>query len=214
MWLLVPVVCATLLHTLLSQSYRTWVLGKRAALLGLNFTGESDTTMDERFAHFELFRQGSRRVALNVMSRGVEVQCGDFGWSEYRHYTKQRLSFCLFRLPCLLPVSRLLIRKESFLDHLIDLVADDIDIPRRKEFSRLFHLACDDAVFARRFVAPLTGLLLDASPMPPGLDFEAGHLLMASNRDLWQPDEFAANIVLGTRLIEHAGKWCSANATG
>ncbi len=209
-WLLVPVVCATLLHSVVTQAYRTWVLSKLATELELSFARDSDTTFDERYHNFELFRQGTRRVVFNVMQRGMEVRCGDFSWSEFRYYTKQRLSFCLFRLPCELPAQRVLVRRESLLDDIIDLVADDIDIPRRAEFSERFHVSSDAPGFARQFVAPLTGLLLDAKPAPPGLDFEGGHLLMASNRDLWQPDEFRANLRLGTKLIEHARTWCAA----
>ncbi len=111
-WWLVPITLAVLLHAVVVGMYRASALEQSSKELNLSWNPEAVHWNEH--THFEMFRQGSRRVVYNrMMDQNGSLLCGDFKWTQYRFFVKQRLSFCLFNLSCPLPAERY--RREELL---------------------------------------------------------------------------------------------------
>jgi len=172
--------------------------------LGWRFNPARDSSHDDEYAHFELFRRGHSRVAFNTLSGSVEIdgrtfnaKAGDFrykvtsGSGKNRRTTTHTFSYLIFHLPFATP--ELLIRPEGFFDKIAGALGfDDIDFESEK-FSREFHVKGSDRKFAYDVVHPRMMELLLAK-RPPAIDVERGRCCLSDGRSRWDPAGFKAKI--------------------
>ncbi len=172
-----------------------------ARRLGFQFHPGRDRTHDERYAHFEVFRQGHSRSALNVMTGEIEhraARCptllGDFEYKittsngKTTSTTTYRFSFCILHLP-FRGVPDVLIRPEGLFDRLKSVVGfDDIDF-ESAEFSRTFYVSSPDRRFTYNLIDPqMMEFILDSRP--PLVNLERGRMLLTDGRTRWTPAQF------------------------
>ena len=209
---LVPLLVLGIGWSVWSQKLRTWTLERRATLLGFAFRSAHDASLDNSLPSFELFQRGSSRYSSNVWEIGRGAECGDFSFLDHGNvgttstWTRKRMSYCWFHLPCMLE-SNLVIRPEGLLDDVIDLFHNDIDFARRQEFSNMFHVDSLNPSFAMSFISPPMMTLLLEHP-GASLDFENGQLLIAAKMDVWTAEEMEINAHLGRRIITLTEEYC------
>jgi hypothetical protein len=200
--IVIPVLFSVL--SMLSKSKRLSALESFAVQHEFVFNKTKDYDLDNKLYNFELFQQGSSRYSVSFFGKGL--QCGDFAFlmrsvsGTQTVWTRQRLSFCVFELPCALP-SNLVIRPEGLLDGWFD-----IDFEAQEKFSDLFHVSSHNATFAQQFVTPQIMTILMKNPT--SIDLENGWLLVAKNFDLWSMKEFRRNIDTGIALVQETKRFC------
>ncbi|MFG0328140.1 MAG: hypothetical protein ACF8SC_12850 [Phycisphaerales bacterium JB037] len=209
----IGIVIASAIYERRRERERTELLRALAADLGFDFDERKDSSHDELFAQFEVFRRGFGRVAFNTMNGRVAVgpsvfgvRMGDFLYKEQRsngkssHTVTYRLSYCILMLPW--PgVPRLLIRPERFLDKLTGAIGfDDIDF-ESAEFSRRFFVKSSDKRFAYDVVTPgMMEFLLERSDL--AVDLEGGCCLFVDGTRRWSPHEFRMALARLSRFFE------------
>jgi hypothetical protein len=208
---LMPILAAFLLLGVLAWFGRLQIRKRREALaalaaqLGWRFDPSRDTSHDEEYAHFEIFRQGHSRTAYNTLTGTLEVagrdwpaKAGDFlykttsssGKSTTTH--RHRFSYLIVHLP-FARVPDLLIRREGLFDKLAGVFGfDDIDF-ESEEFSRRFCVKGPDKRFAYAVIHPRMMEFLLAE-QPPALDIEHGRCCIADGRQTWDADGFRARL--------------------
>lgn len=195
------------------ERQRTEQLRTLAADLDFDFDDRKDSSHDELFAQFEVFRRGFGRVAFNTMTgrvaigpSGFGVRMGDFLYKEQHSNGKSsytvtyRLSYCILMLPW--PgVPGLLIRPERFLDRLTGAIGfDDIDF-ESAEFSRRFFVKSSDKRFAYDVVTPrMMEFLLERNDL--AVDLEGGACLFVDGTRRWSPHEFRMALGRLSRFFE------------
>lgn len=189
-------------------------LAALARRLGFRFNAGRDRSHDERYSHFEVFRRGHSRCALNVLTGEIEhhgarwpVMLGDF---EYKITTSNgkttttttyRFSFCILHLP-FPDVPDVLIRPEGLFDRLKSIVGfDDIDF-ESAEFSRAFYVASRDRRFAYDLIDPRMMEFL-MTTRPPLVDMEQGRILLADGRTRWSPQQFETQLQWALSFLDH-----------
>lgn len=184
----------------LAEKKRREEMAALAAKLGFRFRAGPDSSHDEEFSHFEIFRRGHSRVAKNMMSGAVEidgrsyrVDAGDFRYKVTSGSGKSRstrtydFSYIILHLPFDCP--DLLIRKEGMFDKIAGAFGfDDIDF-ESAEFSKKFHVKSPDKKFAYDVCHPRMMERLLAS-FPAILDLERGRLCFADESRRWEPNVF------------------------
>ena len=186
-----------------------------AVRLGLLFDESRDSSHDEQYAQFGMFRRGHGRAAYNTLSGNREIAgtphklvMGDFtyrqtsGSGKNRRTTTYHLSYLLLHLP--LPgVPDLFIRPETVMDKIGAAMGfDDIDF-ESAEFSKKFLVKSSDRRFAYDVITPrLMEFLLD-SGRPPVIDLERGVLCLADGNRRWEPDRFVGMLGFAETFLGH-----------
>ncbi len=197
-----------------AEQERRRALQALADRLGFLFDPADDSTHDERFEQFEIFRRGHSRIARNTLTGSIElfagsctVVCGDFryrvtsGSGKNRRTRTYRFSYLIALLPWHTPP--LLIRPEGVFDKIAAAFGfDDIDF-ESVEFSRRFLVKSDDKRFAYDVLHPRMMEFLLAH-RPPMIDVENGALCLSDGEALWTPGQFGAQLDF---LREFAGHW-------
>ena len=196
----------------LQEKKRREELAALAERLGFRFDPNNDSSHDDEYAQFEIFRRGHSRVAKNTLTSTVELferSCrlvmGDFrykitsGSGKNRRTTTYNFSYLIVHPPWQTPP--LLIRPEGVWDKLKGAFGfDDIDF-ESDEFSRKFYVQSSDRKFAYDVLhARMMEFLLQNSP--PMIDIEDGALCLSGGRRRWEPDRFEGAIDLVRRFCE------------
>jgi len=197
-----------------AERQRTLDLMAMAHQLGFQFDPGRDRSLDSRYAHFEVFRQGHSRSASNLMSG--DLACGDrtcstlMGDYEYKittsngkttQTTTYRFSFAILHLPYA-GVSDVLIRPEGFVDKIKSAMGfDDIDF-ESSEFSRCFFVKSPDKRFAYDLIDPRMMEFLLAT-RPPPIDMERGRILLTDGHRRWKPAEFQQHLQWVQQYFDH-----------
>ncbi len=195
------------------EQERRQALADIASAIGWTFDFSRDSSHDDEYAHFEVFRKGHSRVAYNTLWGDAEIngrahacKMGDFEYKITRHNGKSsttethRFSYLILHLPYVL-VPDLFIRRENMFDKLAGFLGfDDIDF-ESAEFSRKFCVKSNDKRFAYDVITPrmMEFLLRDA---PQVVDIEQGRLCLVSRMSRWQPDEFRAHLSWTIKFID------------
>ncbi len=184
-----------------------------ASELGLSFDPTKDTSHDDRYANFEIFRRGHSRAAFNTMTGALPINrvdhpvvMGDFVYKvtssngKSSSTTTYRFSYLILHLPT--PgVPDLLIRPEHILDKLGSALGfDDIDF-ESAEFSRKFLVKSPDKRFAYDVVTPRMMEFLMQHRDAPAIDLEHGMLCLSDGRSRWTPDQFRATAAFGETFM-------------
>ncbi len=199
----VAIVAAILAH--LAAKKRREELAALANELGWSFDPSNDSSHDDEYAHFEVFRRGHSRSAQNTLTGQVEIdgrrfpaKMGDFRYKVTRHTGKTtttqtyRFSYLITHLP--FPwAPDLLIRREGMFDKLAGAIGfDDIDF-ESSEFSRRFHVKCPDRRFAYDVIDPrMMEFLLSSNP--PAIDIERGRCCITDGASRWSAPQFRGNL--------------------
>jgi hypothetical protein len=200
----VLLVAAGIYLTYRAEKKRREELAALADGLGWRFYAAKDSSHDEEYAHFEIFRRGHSRVAFNTLVGGVEIdgrrfyaKAGDFryrvttGSGKNRRTSTYTFSYLIFHLPFATP--DLLIRPEGVFDKLAGAFGfDDIDF-ESAEFSRRFHVKSSDRRFAYDVVHPrmMEYLLRGRAPL---IDVEGGRCCLSNGRSRWQRPDFESHL--------------------
>ena len=175
-----------------------------ASELGWSFDPRRDSSHDDQYSHFELFRRGHSRSAFNTLTGSVEIdgrefeaKAGDFryrvthGSGKNRRTSTYTFSYLIFHLPFATP--ELVIRPEGFFDKIAGALGfDDIDF-ESEEFSRRFHVKGSDRKFAYDVVHPRMMEFLLAK-RPPAIDVERGRCCLSDGSSRWDPAGLKARI--------------------
>ncbi len=186
-----------------------------AARRGWRFDPSRDTSHDDEYAHFEVFRKGHSRAAYNTLTgvlecgdRSCAVKCGDFTYKETRgsgknrRTTTYRISYMIIHLPWPV-VPDVLVRREHMFDKLAGFLGfEDIDF-ESAEFSRLFYVSSKDKRFAYDLIDARMMEFLMASA-PPVIDMEFGRICLTSGSGRWEPGEFETR---ASWLVEFLERW-------
>ncbi|MEL6329743.1 MAG: hypothetical protein AAFR38_08785 [Planctomycetota bacterium] len=185
------------------EKKRTAALLEFARIRG--FTLSPSSGPEPFHAHFEIFRRGFDRRALNTITGSIDVNgrpfgitTGDFRYRERRGSGKNRrtvtikFSYLVAQLPFMhIPDTR--VRREHWGDKLASVFgADDIDFESER-FSRDFHVKCDSKRFAFDLIDPRMMEFLMASD-PPNFEIERGRLLIHTGAGRWKPGQFARQL--------------------
>ncbi len=169
--------------------------------LGWRFSPGRDSSHDEEYAHFEIFRRGHGRVAFNTLfgsleidGRGYPAKAGDFRYkvSSGKNTSVYTFSYLIFHVP-FMRTPNLLIRPEGIFDKIAGALGfDDIDF-ESEAFSRRFHVKSSDRRFAYDVIHPrmMEYLLGVRTPM---IDIEQGRCCLSDGRARWKPQDFRNSI--------------------
>jgi len=193
---------------------RREALAALAKKLGWDFYPGRDSSHDDQYAHFEIFRKGHSRVAFNTLVGSVRIdgrdfpaRMGDFQYKITRRNGKSsstttyRFSYLILHLP--FPrVPDLLIRPEGFFDKLAGVVGfDDIDF-ESAEFSKRFCVKSNDKRFAYDVCHPRMMEFLLASGKP-SVDIENGRCCISDGRSRWTPEGFTGQLGWIARFFDN-----------
>ncbi|MBL8755528.1 MAG: hypothetical protein JNK15_19680 [Planctomycetes bacterium] len=180
--------------------------------LGLRFDPADDSSHDDEYAQFEIFRRGHSRVARNTLrgrldlfGTACELVMGDFRYKVTRSNGKSsstttyRFSYLIVHPPW--PSPTLLVRREGLWDKVKGAFGfDDIDF-ESAEFSGKYFVQSNDKRFAYDVLHPRMMEFLLASS-PPMLDLEGGALCVGDGSRRWEPAGFR-------RQIEFVRNFCA-----
>ncbi len=189
-------------------------LAALARKLGWRFDPSNDRSHDERFAQFGQFRQGHSRAAYNTLRGEISIngrifqgQMGDYTYKKTQSNGKStttttyRVSYLLLRPP-LVWRGELRIRPEHLFDKIAGVIGfDDIDF-ESAEFSRKFHVKCDDKRLAYDVITPrMMEFMLRSSPQL--VEYDKGWCLLSQGGRRWTPEAFETNLAWLGRFFEH-----------
>lgn len=190
---------------------------------GLSFFPGLDSSHDEEFAHFEVFRNGFDRFAYNTISGPIDlgaavVQCktGDFTYKTRETYTttdskgrtrtrtrivKHDFSYFILELPYG-SMPDVLIRREGLFDKIASAFGkNDIDF-ESSEFSKKYFVKCDNRKFAYDIINPrMIEFLLETKP---GLiDIEHSRICLTDGYSTWPAHRFEGSLGWTLKFLEH-----------
>jgi hypothetical protein len=122
-----------------------------AAEWGFEFYPDDPYGMASRYAQFDLFENGHSQQASNVLCGRIDGR--EVILCDYQYTTgsgKNKSTHCYQAALLMMPIlgARLQMRPENFLDRMASWVGhDDINF-ESEEFSRRYHIKCDDRKFA------------------------------------------------------------------
>ncbi|MHC4273032.1 MAG: hypothetical protein ACYSUR_05125, partial [Planctomycetota bacterium] len=196
----------------------SWVAAKKrrealaavAARLGWRFSPRRDSYHDDEYAHFEIFRRGSRRAAYNTLTGDVEIdgrsfpaKMGDFKYtvSTGKNSHTYHFSYVILHLPYA-GVPDLLIRREGVFDKIAGSFGfDDIDF-ESAEFSRRFCVKSPEKKFAYDVVHPrMIEFLLAGTP--GAIDIECDRCCLSDGRRRWSPEQFEQQVAWLRQFFDH-----------
>lgn len=197
----------------LAARKRREALALLAAQLGWRFRPGEDSYHDEEYEHFEIFRRGHSRCALNTLwgeidvdGRSLMAKAGDYryrrtsGSGKNRSTRTYRFSYLILHLPFGTPT--LLIRPEGIFDKLKGAFGfDDIDF-ESVEFSRRFYVQSSDKRFAYDVIHSRMMEFLLAT-RPSMIDVEAGQVCLSGGSRRWTPDQFRHEIQFTREFLDH-----------
>jgi len=190
---------------------------------GLSFSIARDTSHDDEFAHFEVFRNGFDRYAYNTISGPIDlgaasVQCktGDFHYKTRERYTTtdskgrtrtrtrivpHHFSYFILELPYA-SIPDVLIRREGLFDKIASAFGkNDIDF-ESSEFSRKYFVKCDNRKFAYDIINQrMIEFLLETKP---GLiDMEESRICLTNGFATWPAEQFEGSLGWTLKFLEH-----------
>lgn len=209
------VVAAVLIGVLAYVSYqqqkrRREELAGLAQQLGWRFSPDRDSSHDDQYAQFEIFRRGHSRYAYNTLTGEIivegqssHVRMGDYhykitsGSGKNRSTRTYNFSYVILHVP-LQPFPDLLIRPEGIFDKLAGSFGfDDIDF-ESAEFSRQFYVTSSDKRFAYDILhARMMEFLLETQP--PAIDMEHGRCCLSDGSRRWDAQQFRERL----QWLEH-----------
>jgi hypothetical protein len=194
-----------------------------ASRMGFSFSMGNDTSHDEEFAHFEIFRQGFDRYAYNTITGPVNlgaavVHCntGDFHYKTRETYTTtdskgrttthtrivpHHFSYFILELPYA-KMPDVLIRREGLFDKIASAFGkNDIDF-ESSEFSRKYFVKCDNRKFAYDIINQrMIEFLLETKP---GLiDMEKSRICLTNGYSTWPAERFEGSLGWTLKFLEH-----------
>ena len=187
-----------------AEKQRREALAALAAELGLRFDPNKDSSHDDEYAQFEIFRRGHSRVAMNTLQGALDlfdqrcrVRCGDFRYKvttsngKTTTTTTYNFSYLIVHPPWDTPP--LLIRPEGLFDKIKGAFGfDDIDF-ESIEFSKKFYVQSTDKRFAYDVLHPRMMEFLLAE-RPPMLELEHGVLCLADGSRRWSPEQLRGHL--------------------
>lgn len=192
------------------EKKRTQELGAWADKQGYRFSGAKDRGFASRYQFIDALRAGSNHYAWNIISG--ENAAWPFDLFDYHYEThstdgkgnRQTHHHYLSVLAVTLPVSmphELKVRPEGFFDKLASVVGfDDIDF-ESDEFSRKFHVKCDDKKFAYTVItAQMMEFLL--KHRKTSFEIERQTIAFVSNKR-WKVEELQGQLDFADALLEH-----------
>jgi hypothetical protein len=161
---------ALIVFGILKARERREAMARLAAELGFEYYPDDPWDLEDKYAMFELFGRGHSRGASNVICGEVDGRA--VVAFDYRYTTgsgKNQSTHSCQALVMGLPIvaAGLRMRSESLFDRVASWVGyDDIDF-ESDEFSRRYHVACDDRRFAYDILhARLIDYLLGCGSVP------------------------------------------------
>jgi hypothetical protein len=183
---------------------RRAALASLAGELGMSFTPDDRPGAAAPLLQFGVFNLGDRRNSYNtftgeliVNGRAVPVTFGDYrytvttGSGKNRRTTTHHISYlnALIAYPA---TAHLAVRREHWGDKIAGAIGfDDIDF-ESAEFSKAFHVKCDDRKFAYDLFEPRLIEWYQTSDAPP-LQL-AGQNLLILKGSTWSADEFRKHL--------------------
>lgn len=183
------------------QKRRREELALLAQQLGWRFSPDRDSSHDDQYAQFEIFRRGHSRYAYNTLTGEVTIEgqssavkMGDYyykvtsGSGKNRKTRTYNFSYLILDVP-LQPFPDLLIRPEGVFDKVAGAFGfNDIDF-ESAEFSRRFYVASSDKRFAYDVLHPqMMEFLLETQP--PAIDLEHGCCCLSDGSRCWDASQF------------------------
>jgi len=176
-----------------------------AQKLGWRFDPSRDTSHDNEYSHFEIFRRGHSRSAHNTLTGETEIagrlytaKMGDFTYKvttsngKTTSTTTYRFSYLIVHLP-FVGAPDLLIRREGLFDKLAGVFGRGSINFESEEFSRRFYVNSPDRKFAFDVVTPrMMEFLMKGKPA--AVDIEQGRCCLSDGSKRWKPEEFEANL--------------------
>lgn len=195
------------------EQERRAALAQLAADLDCDFAPDRDTSHDDLYSQFSIFRQGHSRTAMNTIQGTIAhadtpylLRMGDFQYKittsngKTTTTTTYRLSYLILHPP-MGPIPDLLIRPEGLFDKLAGAFGlDDIDF-ESAEFSKRFFVKSDNKKFAYDVVTPAMMEFLLASDRRT-LCIEDSVCLVTTGTRRWSPDEFRSNLDWTLRFFD------------
>ncbi len=197
----IALVAAVIYYSWLAAKKRREGMQALARELGWRFYAAHDSSHDDEYSHFEIFRKGHSRSAYNTLVGSLEIdgrsfpaKAGDFRYrvtsssGKSTTTTTYRFSYLILHLP-FRNTPELLIRREGLFDKLAGAFGfDDIDF-ESEEFSRRFHVKSSDKRFAYDVIHPrMMEFLLDTRA--PMIDVEQGRCCLSDGGRRWKPEGF------------------------
>ena len=174
-----------IIYGIMKARERREAVARLAAQWGLQYYPDDPFDLPARYAHFDLFDTGHSRSASNVMAGridGREAILCDYQYTTGSGKNQSTHSFqaAILTLPIL--AARLHVRQESVFDKIASWVGhDDLNF-ESAEFSRRYHVKCDNRKFAYDIShARLIEYLLACGDMP-ALEMNGVTLLLYGNQ--------------------------------
>jgi hypothetical protein len=174
-----------IIYGIMKARERREALARLAAQWGLQYYPDDPFDLPARYAQFDLFDTGHSRSASNVMAGRIDGR--DALLCDYQYTTgsgKNQTTHCFQAVLLTLPIlaARLHMRRESVFDKIASWVGhDDINF-ESAEFSRRYHVKCDNPKFAYDiFHARLMEYLLACGDVP-ALEMNGVTLLLYDNQ--------------------------------
>lgn len=197
----------------LAAKKRREELAALAQELGWSFDPDTDTSHDEEYAHFEIFRRGHSRAAYNTLfgsltidGRPYPAKMGDFTYKITTSNGKTttthtyNFSYLIVHLP-FRGIPDLLIRREGFMDKIAGALGfDDIDF-ESAEFSKRFHVKCSEKRFAYDVIHPRMMEFL-MQTCPTAIDIERCRCSLSNGSNRWETQEFKAMLAWVDRFFD------------
>jgi hypothetical protein len=144
-------IVALIVYSVINARKRREAAARFAADLGFQYYPDDPFDIPSRYGQFELFGRGHSRSASNVICGQIDGR--DVTLCDYRYTTgsgKNKTTHYYQAALQTMPIlgARLEMRRESLFDRVASWVGhDDINF-ESAEFSRLYHVKCDDRKFA------------------------------------------------------------------
>jgi len=192
-----------IIYAFMKARQRREALQRLAAELDLKFYADDPWDLPVRYGHMDLFGYGHSRRASNVLAGqvdGREVVAFDYryttgsGKNSHTYYYHA----AVFEMPILAP--RLWLRRENVLDKIASWVGhDDLDF-ESAEFSRRYHVKCEQPKFAYDiFHNRLIEYLLGCG-QAPAMEMN-GPLLLLYESGSGRPDRVRRLIEIGREMM-------------
>jgi len=195
-------IVALIIYGITKARERREALARMAAQWGLTYYADDPFDIPGRYAFFDLFDSGHSRKASNVMVGKIESR--EAILCDYQYTTgsgKNQTTHCFQAVLLAMPIlaARLHVRQESVFDKIASWVGhDDINF-ESAEFSRRYHVKCDNPKFAYDiFHARLIEYLLACGDMP-ALEMNGVTLLLYDNQG--KLENFQRLLTIGQEII-------------
>ncbi len=147
----VALAAALIVFGILKARQRREAMARLAKELGFEYYPDDPWNLEDKYAMFELFGRGHSRGASNVICGemdGRAVVAFDYRYTTGSGKNKSTHSYQALVMGLPIVAAGLRMRSESLFDRVASWVGyDDIDF-ESDEFSRRYHVACDDRRFA------------------------------------------------------------------